>query len=162
MDKTNQNNRLTEPVITLASAESVRPLLTYWQRETNGDGLGVEIDPDYVLRDVARMVADPDAVVLGLVRDKLIVGFMGVESFPSPTGPQRLANEHYLYVAPKYRGMGAVRLIKSGLRLAAERSCDHLLLNASHLASKQHDSVCKLYERLGAKPFETTYIMEVK
>ena len=161
MDETNATDSLTSGVTCLRDVSSVRPLLERWRHETNGVLLGVEIDIEHVVADVARLIDDPNADVLGLVRDGLIVGFMGVQAFKSPTGPQGVVNEHYLYVAPEYRGMGAVRLIKAAKSWAASRHCDRLLLNASYLASSQHDMACKLYERLGGKPFETTYIMEV-
>lgn len=148
-------------VTQITDPQSIVPLLSRWQQETNGDGLGIELDMTHILSDIVRMMGAPNATILGLVRDDLVVGFMGIDAYPSPTGPQAIANEHYLYVASEYRGLGAARLIKAARQWAQHHGCEKLLLNASRLASKEHDSVCRLYERLGARPFETTYIMEV-
>lgn len=148
-------------IVAVTDPASLWPLLGRWGREVNGDGLGVTIVPQFVWEQLARMIAGPTSDVLGLVQDELLTGFIGVQMFVSPTGPQMMASEHYFYVAPEYRRLSSIRLIRAAQTWAGARGCARLLLTASQLASDKHDKVCRLYERLGAKKFETAYIIEV-
>ena len=144
----------------IQNPELLAPLVKRWAREAHGEPLGVQVDPAMVMGDVAAMVASPSADMLGLIADGLCVGMLGLQRFRSPTGGQWMANEHYFYVAKEYRGVAAVRLLKSAWDWARQHGCSHLLISASYLAG-DGDRVSKLYERLGAKPFERTFIAEV-
>ena len=148
-------------VVVLTNAALVLPLAYEWQNESHGKALGVTVDARYGLADLARRMTDPSCVVLGLVTDDEVHGFMSLQEFASPLGPERMMNEHFFYVGAKHRGIGSMRLLKAAREVTKQRGCSHLLLSASHVAAEKPDRVCKLYEKIGAKPFETTMIVEV-
>jgi GNAT superfamily N-acetyltransferase len=148
-------------VIEITNAAVLWPLVLRWANEADGTPFGLQTEPQSVYQDLCAAVSGPNTSVLGLVKDDLVVGFMGLGIFRSPTGPQMVANEHYWYVAPEYRGIASARLLNSAKKWAQDRGCSHLLMSASHMASKLHDKVCALYEKMGAKPFETTYVCQL-
>ena len=138
----------------------LRPLMELWKQETNGD-LQVTTDVNYTALNVASMMQDPSARIFGLVRDDRLIGFLGCRLFRSPTGPELMAQEHYFYVAPEHRGKGTFKLLVAARDWAKARGASGLLLSASYLASDLHDKVCKLYAHMGAKPFETTMLLNL-
>jgi len=164
----------------------LKPLFDAWVGETNSD-LGIEIIEDVYIQDFQRLVDGGNSDLLVLENDtrfaamviselarrttgrrvansgsKDVVGFMGIEMFNSPTGYQRIANEHYFYVLPKYRrGTRSIRLVNAAKQWAIEAGCTHLILNASALASDLHDRVCKLYRHFGAELFETSFLLNL-
>ena len=141
-------------------ATILRPLVARWAKEAD-QSFGLSLVIEYALADLQRMIQAPNADVLILIADNVIAGFMGVQAFQSPTGPELVANEHYWFVAPEKRGRGSLRMIDAAKEWAKDRGCTHVLFNASYLAGKKADGVAKLYERLGMKPFERTFIAEI-
>jgi hypothetical protein len=152
---------MTDVVIYSADVSGLRPLVEAWSREADGTPFGVILSVDHVLADMARLVQGPRSILLVLLENGEPAGFMGLRVFPSPTGPQWIAQEHYWFVRPESRGRASLRLLKTARETVKAIPCSHLLLSASTMASEKHDKVCDLYKRLGAKKFETTYILEV-
>lgn len=147
-------------VYTKGDAQLLRPLAARWEKEA-GNSFGLEMDIDSHLADLQAMIDSPASDVLLLIADDHVAGYMGVQVFRSPVGRELIANEHYWYVAKEKRGAGSLRMIDAAIAWAKAHGASKMLFNASHLASDAHDSVCKLYERRGMKPFETTFITEV-
>lgn len=152
---------MSEVNIYTGDVNGLRSLIDAWAEEAQGDQFGIVLDPDYVLADLANIVINPDALLLVLCDETNPVGLMGLRFFTSPTGPQLIAQEHYWFVRPESRGIQSIRLLKAAIRIAASFGCSHLEVSASRMASNSHDPVCKLYERMGGKHFETTYMLQV-
>lgn len=109
------------------------------------------------LADLDRLANSPTTALLVLVKGGP-VGYIGIEFWPSPLGPERMACEKYWYVIPEARGRDGIRLIRTAMAYAAEAGATHMMFTASRLAGDMHDRVCRLYEAMKMKPFETTYI----
>jgi len=137
--------------------ELLRPIAIAWQQEARGNALGIDIDVERHLADLARLSADPHCLLLVLMQGRP-VGYMGMEFFASPVGKDIVANEHYWYVMPEARGRDSVMLLREARRFAREAGANYMLFNASRLASDLHDDVCRLYEHFKMEPFETTYL----
>jgi len=152
---------MSDVAIYNGNVRALQSLVEAWDREANGESFGIDLQLDYVLDDMARLIADPTSALLVMFKDEKPVGFMGIVFFRSPTGPQWIAQDHFWYVHPDYRGVASLRLLKAARDAAKAMGCSHIQLSASMMASGMHDKVCALYEKIGAQRFETTYIMKV-
>lgn len=142
--------------------DRLKPIAWQWKDECNSEGFGIEIVPETYFADLATLISRDDADLFLLTNDKdEVVGYMGIECFNSPLGSQKMANEHYWFVAKEGRGRGSLLLIKQAREWAKEKGCTHLIFNASNLASDLHDKVCGFYEHIGMKKFETSFIQEI-
>jgi GNAT superfamily N-acetyltransferase len=141
--------------------EDLRLIAEAWKAESNGNGFGLMMDADYYLADLKNLVEGEESDLLVLYDDNGIIGYMGITTFQSPLGRQKLANEHYWFVLPDKRGFGSLRLLNFAKQWAKDNGCSHLIMNASNVASDMHDKMCRLYEELGMKKFETSYIKEI-
>ncbi len=135
-------------------------LMASWQDEYNGDAFGIVSDVFVFAGSLKKLIDDEDCVLLALLDDDKVVGIFGIVVFSSPLNDNKMANEHFWYVIPKYRGRG-IKLIHAAFDWAKQHKCSHIILNASCLAGNLHDKVCSIYERLGMKKFETSYIKEI-
>ena len=146
------------------SAALLAPIAESWRQEANGASFGLTIDTESHLQDLQRLIQSDDSAVLILVqgeKELFVIGYMGLQFFKNPLGPETVAQEHYWYVLPEKRGKGSLRLLSAADEWAKRHDCSHLIMNASHLASDSHDKVCRLYERKGYQPFETSFIKEL-
>lgn len=144
------------------SLSLLRPIIEAWISDCNCEEMGISLDEDVYLKDLQRLIVnDVDSDLLVLEDNRKIVGFMGLETFDSPLGKQRVANEHYWYVMPEHRGISSLRFIRAAEDWARQNRCSHLILNASCLASDLHDKICKIYERKGLRLFESSYIKSI-
>jgi len=141
--------------------EELRHIAQNWYAEACNNNFNLEIDIDAHLSDLQRLANADSADLLVLYDRTWPVGYMGIAIFTSPLSRQVIANEHYWYVIPESRGIGSVRLVREGLQWAKNKGCSHFIMNASNLASCLHDKVCNLYEKLGMRKFETSYIVEI-
>lgn len=132
-----------------------------WASECNGEEMGIDIDVAVFLEKLAEFARGPDSELFVIENDEIVFGILGMEIFDSPVGKQRICNEHFWYVIPEYRGASSIRLLRHGMKWAKEKGCSHIMLNASRLASNLHDEVCRLYERIGFKEFETVYVKKI-
>ncbi len=141
--------------------ETLRPIAESWQEEAQANKFGIITDVNKHLFELRNMVDNNSSDLIILYDEDEPVGYIGLRYFDSPTGNQRIAEEHYLYVIPEKRGLISMRLIKNAKMLAKLKGCSHLILNASNLASELHDKLCRVYEKMGMRKFETSYISEV-
>ena len=142
--------------------EKLRPIADAWQEECMADDFGILADDvDRYLGELQSMAASDDADLLVLYEGRQPVGYIGLQYFDSPLGNQKMANEHFFYVIPDKRGIASMRLMKLAKQCAKAKGCSHVIFNASNLASGLHRKVCRLYERMNMKHFETSYISEV-
>jgi hypothetical protein len=140
-------------------SEILRPLADEWAQEANGSEFGLLTSPDELLKDVDELTKGPDSVVLLLLKNAEVAGLIGIVLLKNPVGQERIANEHYWYCLPECRSLkSALMMLEEAKKWAKLKGCSHFMMNASNLASSSHDKVCRLYERLGMKKFETTYI----
>lgn len=146
---------------TTENVERLQPLAEEWLAESNCKDFGIDTDVDKHLWELDSMTKRTDADVLLLMNEELIVGYMGIECIENPFGDQIIANEHYWFVVKHARGHGSLRLLWAAKEWAKEKGCSHLIANASYMASDLHDRTCELYERMGMKKFETSYIKEI-
>lgn len=142
--------------------EQLRPLAEQWFQECNADDFGLKAEVDEHLRDMTmNFLLRQDRVILALIDNEQVVGYMGLSTFKSPLSEQIIANEHNYYVRPESRGAGGLRLLLEARKWAKEKGCSHLIMNASNLASDMHNKICKFYQKMNMRKFETSYIAEV-
>jgi GNAT superfamily N-acetyltransferase len=150
-------------VATLCDLKYVAPIAIQWKNLCNGISMGIDVRFDNFMADVEALIRDNDKDLLLLLEDTgEVVGYMGITTFDNPLGNQKIANEHYWYVSESHRGRGSLLLVSAARKWAKEKGCSHLIMTASTLASDLHDRVCNLYEHLGLKKFETSYICSIK
>lgn len=140
----------------------LQAIIRAWIAESNCQQMDIDLDESVYYGDLEKLIINTDSDLLVLQNDDGIIGFMGLRVFNSPLGRQKIANEHYWYVLPRYRGMASLRFIKAAQKWAKEKDCSHLMMNASAMASGLHDKVCRVYELFNMKKFETTYLWGVK
>ncbi len=136
----------------LNDSDNLLPLIEKWRQESNHAAFGLAANVQKVADNLKSLPA-----CLVMEREGAVVGFMGISVFISSIGPERIANEHFWYVLPEYRGhvRGFVTVAK---KWAREHGCTHLMLNASYMASDRCERVSKFYQMMGFAPFEHTYI----
>jgi GNAT superfamily N-acetyltransferase len=153
----NNNIRLA----TLEDLETVRKIAIEWQKEANGNDFGITMDMPYHLADLQALISNGDTDLLVLCSDNKIIGYMGIMLYRSPLGEQLVANERYYYVLPEHRGFGSLRLIKAAMEWAKVKGCTHIQFSVNKMASNMYDKTCRLYEKLGMKSFEMSFIKEL-
>ena len=142
--------------------EELRPIVESWQENVIDNKFGINAnDVDKYLCELGMLAKNENSDLIVLCDEGVPVGYIGLRYFESPLGDQKMADEHYLYVIPEKRGMSSIRLIKGARFLAKQKGCSHILFNASNLASDLHDKLCRVYEKMGMKLFESSYIIEV-
>ncbi len=137
--------------------ERLLPIIKAWLEECQVNDFGIEVEMTEYLDEVHRLINLDDCDLLIMELDGEIIGLMGVTSFKSPLGKQKIASAHYWYTLPSHRGKG-ISFIREARKWARERGCTHIIFNASNMASELHDKVCQIYNLSGMKKFETTYI----
>lgn len=142
--------------------ERLRPMCESRMAEMQIDKFGLVLDKDKYKAELQNFIDNPNTDLLVLFDDETPVGYMGLEYFVSPLGNQKMANEQNWYVMPEHRGIGGMRLFAAATAVAKVRNCSHLIMNASMMASSLHDKLCKLYEKLGMKQFETSFIKDLR
>lgn len=142
--------------------ESLKSVALEWKEECKGEDFGMELIPETFFSHLADMIIDVDKELFLLLRDNIVIGFMGAIIFQSPLGNQNIASEHFWYISGKHRGRGTLLLFRAVKEWAKERGCSHLIMNASCLASGIHDKLCRFYEKMGFKKFETSFIKEIE
>lgn len=131
-----------------------------WKSECLGDEFGVVPSGEIMLNRLYQLVHSDKGDVLVLEKDNEVVGLLGLIKFQSPLSEQYMVGEQYWYILPEHRGNG-MKLIFKAEEWTKDNECTHLILSASMIASKLFDKVCSIYERIGMKKFETSYIKKV-
>ena len=142
------------------NVDFLEPIAYAWLDEAHTKDFGLNAIWDKFKVSLQELADGPESVLLLLADDGKAVGFLGGVLFESPLDSQQIANEHFWYVIPKYRGRPVFKLMKAFRRWAREKGASHLMMNASMLASDKHDRMCKLYAK-NMKHFETTYLQEL-
>jgi GNAT superfamily N-acetyltransferase len=141
--------------------EALIPIAKRWLGECDFGYFGLNAHLEKGLDDLSELVAGTNSDLFMLMDGERPIGLMGIRNFVSPLGDNLIAEEHYMYILPEYRGRGGLIFLKAAKEWAKENMCTHLVMNASTLASKLHDKVCKLYEYMDMDKFETSFICEV-
>ncbi|MBE3087704.1 MAG: GNAT family N-acetyltransferase [Chloroflexi bacterium] len=128
-----------------------------WKQEASRE-FNIDFDIESNIKHLNDMINGANSTVIGLMDDDRVIGYMGICIFENPVGKGIMASEHFWYVLPEHRGIGAIRLLEAGMDWARARGCTHFIGNASRLAGDLHGKVCKLYEKMGFTLFETSYI----
>ena len=118
----------------------------------------VVIDDEHIRSHGNELINGENSDLLVIRDSDKIVGVMGILCFNDPLGGQLWAQEHLWYVLPDHRGMPAFRLLKMAKEWAKEKGCTHIVLSANALISNMHETICTLYEKMGMKKCETSYI----
>lgn len=147
-------------VVYNGDVSELRNIAAYWRDECNSNEMNIKTSMDSFLVDLKELIDGDNSDLLVLV-DDVPIGLLGLTTFTSPISSQLIANEHYWYVIPPRRGIASMRLLKAAEDWAKEKGCSHLIMTASNLASDLHDTVCFIYEKMGMKKFETSYIRGV-
>lgn len=130
-------------------------LIREWRGIGQQNGYGILVYVPDVLAYLSSL-----ATVFLLFDSGRLQGLLGMSIAQSPTGPQKIANEHFWYITPKYRGH-ARSMLKAAERWAKDHGCSHLIVNSSYMASDLCEKVSRIYELLRFKPFERVFIKEV-
>jgi len=168
-----KNTGLKNKVITQDNKPSVRikiwnsdvndlvEIAEKWADDVADNEFNIEVKAQNHLQDLRKLILSNGSDLLVLTKDDKPVGYIGLKTFCNPLGQRLIANEHYWYVLPEFRGIASVKLIKAADKWAKWQGCSHIILNASNLAGDMHDKVCEFYEKMGMKKFETSYIKEL-
>ena len=143
------------------NADILFPLMQSWKETCNDETFGLLANVEWTIKHLDEIINRPGSAIFAMLDDnESAVGMIGVILFPSPISINIIAQEHFWYVMPEYRS-GGIRLFKTAIRWAKSQGASHFMSSASMLASNLHDKVCSLYERLGMKKYETTYICKL-
>ena len=146
----------------LKTTQGLMPLILSWQETCNANEFEMDMDIQTFIKSFQELIIDKNSILLGAWKNINLTGIMGVTIFSSPIGKDLMANEHFWYVLPEHRkGIIGIKLLKKAMDWAKSKGCTHFIGNASMLASDLHDNICSIYERIGMKKFETTYIMRI-
>lgn len=137
-------------------------LVLRWMEEAHQEDFGIDINPVTILEDINGMLTGPETDIFVKIKDDRVVGFMGIRKFESPHGEEYIASEHLWYVLPEYRGSGFREWIRVAEAWAQVIGCNHLIINASHLSSDSHDRLCGIFNKIGFKHLESSFIMKLK
>lgn len=142
--------------------EALKEVALEWQCTCNAKEFNIDLDPETYFSDLAVLIENENSDLFLLMEKDRVVGYMGVTLFHSPLGNQKICQEHYWYCSGDKRGRGTLLLLRAVKTWGKEKGCSHRLMTASCLASDLHDRLCRFYERIGFRKFETTYIEEIK
>lgn len=142
--------------------ENLRPLVEHWYREQNGESFGVEMSIDAFITDVKTWLSKVAGTIIVALENDEPVGFIVVIAAPSCFGAQLWGVEKGWYVYPPSRSAAGLLLYRKARQWSGDNGCSHYITFASNLASDMHDKVCRFYERMGMKLFETIYITGVE
>jgi len=133
----------------------LRPVAEEWAAEAHGAEYGLPIDIEIGLETMNQLrLRNGDVLVL--LSNEIVMGFLGLSYRLNHVGPGLIANECCFYVSNAARGHG-LKLKKAAKKLAKAKGCNFLIWNASRVAGDA-DRSGLLYERQGAKQFETSYL----
>lgn len=138
--------------------DEIRPVGEQWLKEQNASDFGLKVDFETIVKDLEGWL-EGEGTILVAMDGVQPVGFLAVFALPSYLGPQKIALEKYWYTMTGHHTAGP-RLLCEALKWAKEHGCSHLIMSASNLASNMHDQVCEFYQRMGFKPFESSFICE--
>ncbi|MBE3139368.1 MAG: GNAT family N-acetyltransferase [Thermoplasmata archaeon] len=141
--------------------EKLRPISESWLNDSLDNPFGLKMDIENHLQDLKSMASNNMSTVLALYDGEKPVGYMALRIFDSPTTGSKIANEHFWYVLPDNRKIGSIKMIKIAKMWAKLNGCSHIIFTASNAASKVHDKLCDLYEKLGFMKLETQFIQEL-
>ena len=133
------------------------PIAMAWESECNSDTFQLIAKASRLINDLVNISKIGKLFILE--KKDIIIGFIGIILFINPLGTEIIASEKYWYVDPQYRkGWGGIKLLRTAMKWAKEMGALHFMATSSFLASELHDQVIQLYERMGMKKFEITYI----
>ncbi len=140
--------------------EKIYPLLDKWYGSQNGKRYGLNVSFEAVVKDIKKLLNSEYESTIFIAGEKEAEGFLLIFKMPSLMGNQYIGVEKYWYVRPESRRYGRV-LYSHAENWCKENGCTHFVMCASNLASDMHDKVCRFYEKMGMKLFETTYVKEI-
>ena len=136
-----------------------------WEKEANLQDFGFILSHNEFVSGIINFYFNKDTGIIFLINgedENSIIGFMGLQKVKSPTNYEFIANEHYLYILPQYRGKYLLKMINKAEEWAKKNDCKYFMINASLIASDKHDKICKLCEHLKMKKLETVYIKKLE
>ena len=140
--------------------EELRELIKSWHSEQNGSDFGLDLQVDSALYELDEWRKGEETAIIIQVVDGKVVGFLCVFCVDSLFVGRKVAIEKYWFVMPDHR-MAGVKLLHEARKWAKENNCTHLIMIASNLASDMYETVSRIFEKMGMKVFETSYITEV-
>jgi hypothetical protein len=146
-------------IIETKDVAEIRPLYDAWLSISHGDDFGLDIDSKVADANVQYLIAAGGALFVAYDND-VPIGFLTVSLVPSAVGKQIVAMCTYWFALPSSDLVGP-NLIEVAKKWTANKGCGHLLITGSKLASDSHDKICRYCNRIGAKQFETIYILGV-
>jgi len=139
--------------------EPLFPVISSWLTECKANDFGIVIEMPAYIDTVYKLIHHEDCDLMVMEFEDKIIGVMGLTSTKCPIGDQNIANALYWYTLPEHRGKG-ISFILEARRWARRKGCSHIIFNASKMASGMHDRVCRIYEGIKMKKFETSYILK--
>ena len=146
-------------IVETKDVAAIRPLYDAWLAIANGEEFGLELDTEVAEMSAQRLI-EQGGVLLVAYDEGNPIGFMLISPVPSAVSKQIVAMCSFWFALPNV-GIAGPSLIEAAKRWTAKNSYSHLLLSGSKLASDSHDKICRYCEKIGARHFETIYLLEV-
>lgn len=132
--------------------EMLRELGSEWAAFAELNEFALPIDINIGLNTMKNLQLRSDGDVLVCIKNKKLIGFIGLNYKLNHVGPGMIVNECCFYA----KGCGK-QLIVAAEKLAKSKGCNFSTLNASKVAGDWVRSG-KLYNLLGYEPFEVSHI----
>ncbi len=139
--------------------DDLTELFDEWLKECRANSFDLEASVVEACKDIKTL--NDNRAVFVMIEEGKIIGLLGVDINKSPIGPEMIANEHFFYVIPKYRGQGLQMIRTAEKWLKDKTQCTHFILNASYLASDLAPRVIRMYGLLGYSRFEVSMIKKL-
>ena len=148
--------------IHLGPAMNLWEIVESWKAEADA-GFKMQMDPEHFIGHLGALMDGPNSDLLVWQEPSgFVMGFMGVQVFPSPLSGEIVLEEHMWYILPRYRSLAATRAFLAAAEAwGKERGATQFILTASRLANIDAGRVMRMYGRLGFKPFETVFIRPI-
>jgi GNAT superfamily N-acetyltransferase len=104
------------------------------------------------------MIDSGSAAILALKKLDTIIGGIGLIFFPALEDGEMTCTEAFWYVRESERG-GGLKLLLSAQKFAKENGAKRM--NMIHLSHLMPEKLKNLYNRLGFREIETTYLKEL-
>lgn len=103
------------------------------------------------------------ATVIGLWKDGCLVGGLGALLNPDLNDGRLCATELFIFIGDAHRtGSGLLRLLRAYKTWAVEKGAEELRLTHFLTTPERDEQFDRLYRMIGCRPFERTYVCNVK
>ena len=144
---------------TISDAPALTLLGRRFIDESGYAGLGVTPNPFKLHDTIVRLIESDDSAVYVSERGGEVVGAIGIAKYQLHFSDDPMAMEIFWWMAPECRsGFDAMRLYSKAREWAQQSGCTHFtMIDIPEIGS----GAAKIYERLGGKLIERTWIWRI-